>query len=77
MGLWADITAAARKKKTATETYNLSEILASALKILNRGLMESMSDVIKKHRRGSLLLFVQGGKEDAAASSNNLHQFSF
>lgn len=79
MGLRADITAAAgRKKEAVRETYSLSEILASALKFLNQGLMESMSDVIIKHPRGSLLLLEQRGKEDAAtaASSDTLHRFN-
>lgn len=38
--------------------------------------MESMSDLITKHPGGSLLLFEQRGKEDAAASSDTLHQFN-
>lgn len=38
--------------------------------------MESMSDVITKHPGGSLLLFEQRGKEDAAASSDTLRQFN-
>lgn len=79
MGLRADITAAASEKKKlkkqweVTETYNLFEISSSVLKISNQGLMESVSDVIKKHGRGSSWLFVQHGKGDAAASSNNPH----
>lgn len=36
--------------------------------------MGSMSDVITKHPGGSLLLFEQRGKEDAAASSDTLHR---
>lgn len=76
MGLRVDITAAARRGKTVRETYSLSEILASALKIWNQGLMESMSGVITKHPGGSLLLFEQRGKEDVAASSDTRHRLN-
>lgn len=45
--------------------YKLFAISSSALKFSNHGLMESVSDVIKKHQKHSLLLFVQCDKEES------------
>lgn len=81
MGLRANIRAVAGKKRKekqckVTETYKLFKISASALKISNQALMESVSDVIKKTSKVLFCYCLCSMAEKMARAGNPLRPIS-